>query len=56
MSSYELLAIPVYDGFAIQTFDDLIEVVSKLDNLPIQILNDFDVPWVQQSHIKMARV
>jgi hypothetical protein len=56
VGSVELLAIPVYDGFAIQTFDDLIEVVGKLDDVPITLLNDFDVPWVQQSQIKMARV
>lgn len=52
----DVLAIPVFDGFAISSFDDLIEVIGKLEGLPITIMNDFDVPWVQQANIKMARV
>ena len=39
-------AIPVYDGYLIKNEDDLLEVIASEEVLNVELLNDFDIPYV----------
>lgn len=53
---FEVLAIPTYDGSMIASVDDLNEHISKIRDAEVQVMNDFDVPWVQQTKQKFPKV
>jgi len=52
----EVLAIPVIDGISVKNLDDLVEELSKKQKVPITVMNDFDVPWVQQYKCKFPKL
>ena len=39
-------AIPVFDGYLIKNEDDLQEVLAADEELNVELLNDFDIPYV----------
>ena len=41
-----MLAIPCYDGITVKGFDDLMDLVETIKDLPLTIINDFDIPWI----------
>jgi hypothetical protein len=40
-------AIPVIDGLAVTSENDLMEALSDVHGMKVQLINDFDVPWIE---------
>jgi hypothetical protein len=40
-------AVPVYDGRLISSTADLEKLLSDLQNEPVKLINDFDLPWIE---------
>jgi hypothetical protein len=55
-NEFSCLAIPIYDGYAIKDVEDLNTEISKLSNVDIKVMNDFDIPWVNQTKNKFPKV
>jgi hypothetical protein len=43
---FSVLAIPNYDGHAINNVDDLTDAICQITEAEVMVMNDFDVPWV----------
>jgi len=41
-----MLAIPNYDEHLFKTIDDVYDILVTIQDLPVDIMNDFDVPWI----------
>lgn len=54
--TFEILAIPNYDGLCISNVDDLTESIQRISNVEIKVMNDFDIAWVTQQRVKFPRV
>lgn len=52
----EVLAVPTYDGHLITCMDDLFDQISTINDTPLTIMNDFDVPWVQQTRVRFPKI
>jgi hypothetical protein len=50
------LAIPCTDGISILNIDDIGDVCRKMGHVPIKVMNDYDVPWVQVAKTKFPKV
>lgn len=53
---FSILGIPTFDGYLVKSIDNLINIISKFKNLPVTVLNDFDVPWVTLQKVKFPKV
>lgn len=51
-----VLAIPVLEPISTKNTDDLHDALTELTELEVMVVNDFDVPWVTEKKMKMARV
>ena len=52
----EVLAVPTYDGHLITCMDDLYDQIATMNDTPLTLMNDFDVPWVQQSRVRFPKI
>ena len=58
-TQFDVLAIPTYDGSLVHSVDGLNELESfkeRLRNVEVQVLDDFDVRWVQPNKSKFPKV
>ena len=51
-----MLAIPVLDNVVVKDIDTLAEHLTKLNEREVEVVNDFDIPWVVQSMCKFSKV
>jgi len=53
--SVKVNAIPVYDGHLIKSDGDLADLISEVQEMSVDLLNDYDVPWIEQKGVSYPK-
>ena len=55
-TEFEVLAIPNFDGGVMSTLDDMLVIIDKIKCQDVNIMDDFNVPWIALDQLVVPKV
>ena len=50
------VCIPTYDEHLVKGLDDILDIIDKIKEVPLTVINDYDVPWYGLAKPKFPKV